>query len=210
MCSQYTIFSLPNCIQSVLTGTCERCCCAISAGEDCLSIVCFIKCALRPRGMFRAAEKGASLAAAWLLREGASGLPRAPSRDGRMGRLPPPCGEGEAVGGGAQPLLPGELSRGYRCYPARAMSMPAPSPRCGDGSTGPGQWLEGGSVGTRVVGSGWAAAAGAPGPSALLPSCCLPHSTERSRAGAWHCGLGVARAGFCSRSVGPQHRPGLS
>lgn len=106
MCSQYTIFSLPNCIQSVLTGTCERCCCAISAGEDCLSIVCFIKCALRPRGMFRAAEKGASLAAAWLLREGASGLPRAPSRDGRMGRLPPPCGEGEAVGGGGSAPAP--------------------------------------------------------------------------------------------------------
>lgn len=96
-------FSLPNCIQSILTGRRECCCCAIGAGEDCLSIVCIMKCALCPRGVFRAAEM--SEASAGLLQE-----------DPELELCPPPWG-GTGGEGTAQPWLH-ERYHGCHCPPA--------------------------------------------------------------------------------------------
>lgn len=169
MCSQYIIFSLPNCIQRVLTGRSERRCCAISAGEDCLPIVCFIKRALRPRGMFRAAEKGASLAAACLLREGAPGLPCTPSRAGRTG----PRFHLHVVRGGLSPCSPRNAAGGLSLSPCPCR-VDARLPLL------PGAGLAALAEARGSVGSGWAAAAGAPGPLSPAPLLLPPPSTECS------------------------------
>lgn len=78
---------------------------------------------------------------------------------------------------GAQPLLPKERSQGVITVtlPGLCGCLPAPSPRCGVGSTGRGQGLERGAVGSR-----WAAAAGAPGPLSPAPLLLPPPSTECS------------------------------
>lgn len=202
MCSQYIIFSLPNCIQRVLTGRSERRCCAISAGEDCLPIVCFIKRALRPRGMFRAAEKGASLAAACLLREGAPGLPCTPSRAGQTGPRfhlhvvrggLSPCSPRNAAGGLSLSPCPCRVDARLPLLPGAGLAALAEARGWGGARWAPGQWAAGGQLLQEPL-----------APSLLPPSCCLPPApSARPRS------LGVAQAGFCSRSVGPQHRPGL-
>lgn len=146
--------------------------------------------------MFRAAEKGASLAAACPLREGALGLPCTPSRAGWMGpRFHLHVGSSAPAPQGTQP-------GGYHCHPARAVWMPAcPVPTVWGwqhwSRPGAEEGLSGHQGGGQRVGSCYRS----PWPPL---SCRLPPAPS-----ARHHSLGVAQAGFCSHSVGLQHRPGL-
>lgn len=152
--------------------------------------------------MFRAAEKGASLAAACPLREGALGLPCTPSRAGQKG----PRFHLHVVRGGLSPCSPGNAAGG--------LSL-SPCPGCVDACL---PLPHGAGLAALAEARGWRGAWWAPGrwavggrllqeplaPSLLPPSCRLPPALS-----ARHRSLGVAQAGFCSHSVGLQHRPGL-